>query len=170
MRSAIRQITFGLFLLTVSSTGSHALSAGTEIVADAPPPASTEIDNYEESRDQGSTQIAPAVPAPEWPVSCERAMSDLDVSLIEMLKLKDSYLIVIARLGTGEHSNRLNRYRLEGVEEYMKRKLPDVKYVLAEGKRVKGLGRVELYVGGKLLRTMPIKKNAKGYCEEPVDF
>ncbi len=111
---------------------------------------------------------APATSLLQVPVECDTALAYLDEALVEMLQLKDTHLIVVARLGTGEVSSRLNTNRLNMIEAYFKRKLPDLKYVMAEGNEVKGLGRVELYVGGRLLHIMPIKKNAKGYCDDPI--
>ncbi len=101
------------------------------------------------------------------PVECDTALSYLDHALAEAFELKDAHLIVVARVGTGERL-RVNRERLSGIEEYMKRKFPSLKYVMAEGSKVNGLGRVELYVGGRLLYAMSIKKNARGFCDEPI--
>ncbi len=100
----------------------------------------------------------------EKPEPCETAASYLDLAVIDTRKLEKSYLIIIARLGTGEKSSRLNKERLEVVEEYVLRRGSDLKYILAEGSRVKGLGRIELYVGGQLYRVMPLEKNSPTYC------
>lgn len=100
----------------------------------------------------------------EWPVECEGAAARLDFAVIDTKKLEGAYLIIIARLGTGETSSRLNLVRLAVAEEYVLRRGSDLKYVLAQGTRVKGLGRLELYVGGKLKEILPLEKNAKGYC------
>lgn len=99
----------------------------------------------------------------QWPMECEGAASRLDFAVIDTKKIEGGYLIIIARLGDGEQST-LNQARLAGVEEYILRRGSDLKYVLAQGARVKGLGRVEVYVGGRLKEIMPFKKNAKGYC------
>jgi hypothetical protein len=106
-----------------------------------------------------------AVPSSqEQPTECDAATGRLDHAVIDTRKMEGAYLIIIARLGKGETSSRLNKYRLSVVEEYVLRRGSDLKYVLAEGSRVQGLGRVELYVGGRLLYIMPIKKNASGWC------
>jgi len=96
--------------------------------------------------------------------ACETEATYLDFSVIEVRKLQGSHLIVIARLGAGDKSVRLSRDRLAVVEEYILRRGSDLKYVLADGSRVKGLVRVELYVGGRLYRSMPLEKNAPTYC------
>lgn len=103
-------------------------------------------------------------PLDQWPMECEGAAANLDFAVIDTKKLEGAYLIIIARLGAGEVSRRLNRSRLAVAEEYVLRRGSDLKYVLAQGERVKGLGRLELYVGGKLYDIMPLKRNAKGYC------
>jgi len=100
----------------------------------------------------------------QWPMECEGAATRLDFAVLNTRKLEGAYLILIARLGTGELSSSLNQARLSGVEEYVRRTGSDLKYVLAQGSRVKGLGRLEIYVGGKLAEIMPLRKNAKGYC------
>ena len=100
----------------------------------------------------------------QWPMECEGAATRLDFAVVNTRKLEGAYLILIARLGTGEFSKSLNQARLLGVKEYVLRTGSDLKYVLAQGSRVKGLGRLEIYVGGQLADIMPLKKNAKGYC------
>jgi hypothetical protein len=100
----------------------------------------------------------------QWPMECEGAATRLDFAVISTQKLEGAYLILIARLGSGEISRSLNQTRLAGAEQYVLRRGSDLKYVLAQGTRVKGLGRLEIYVGGKLAEIMPLRKNAKGYC------
>ena len=100
----------------------------------------------------------------QWPMECEGAATRLDFAVVNTRKLEGAYLILIARLGTGELSSSLNQARLSGVEEYVRRTGSDLKYVLAQGSRVKGLGRIEIYVGGQLAEIMPLRKHAKGYC------
>jgi len=100
----------------------------------------------------------------QWPMECEGAATRLDFAVVNTRKLEGAYLILIARLGTGEFSRSLNQARLSSVEEYVLRRGSDLKYVLAQGSRVKGLGRLEIYVGGQLADIMPLRKNAKGYC------
>lgn len=100
----------------------------------------------------------------QWPMECEGAATRLDLAVENTKKIAGAYLILVARLGTGESSRSLNQARLSGVEEYVLRRGSDLKYVLAQGSRVKGLGRLEIYVGGQLAEIMPLRKNAKGYC------
>jgi uncharacterized protein (DUF1786 family) len=73
-------------------------------------------------------------------------------------KLDGSYVIVIARLGTGEQS-RHNRARLEEMKTYLEQ-LEKAKTVVAQGERVRGFGRLEIYVAGKQLYVLPVRKTA----------
>ena len=105
-------------------------------------------------------QTAPV--RPDKPINCENFQGHLDHAIIEWQKLEDTRLILIARLGTGERHKKLNRARLEYVEDYLKTRKVD--YLLAEGERVKGLGRLEVYVGGHLVMSIPVEKGATRLC------
>jgi hypothetical protein len=52
---------------------------------------------------------------------------------------------------------------LETILGYLKR-YPELKVIGAAGESVAGYGRVEIYVGGKLLYTIPIRKNQARVC------
>ena len=108
-----------------------------------------------------------AVDSSERPVHCDDVLLYLDDTVSRSAKLGDAYLIVIARLGKGERSARLNRVRLSAIESYLRRKSKS-KLVTAEGSRVEGLGRVEIYVGGQLMYTLRIVRNSKSFCPSPV--
>jgi hypothetical protein len=76
----------------------------------------------------------------------------------------DKLIIVIARLGDGETRSNLNWRRLHNVrtywtEYYLDKRKQDM-IVLAVGERVQGHGRVELYVGGKLIAMLKLRRNA----------
>lgn len=103
-------------------------------------------------------------PLDQWPMECEGAATRLDAAVINTRKLEGAYLILVARLGSGEVSRTLNQTRLKGVQQYVLRSGADLRHVLAEGRRLKGLGRIEVYVGGQLAEIMPLRKNAKGFC------
>jgi hypothetical protein len=90
--------------------------------------------------------------------NCEGALAILDMTLIEGQKDKESRFIVSAHLGDSEGSQRLNRKRLRDVMSYFRQK-GESRVVLASGERVKGLGRLELYVSGKLLHLLAFPKN-----------
>ena len=101
--------------------------------------------------------------AAQAPASCEAAAANLDFAVIETKKLPNTYLIIVARPGKDEPSN-LNRGRLAAAEEYVLRRGTDFKYVVAAGERTSDLGRLELYVNGRLYAILPYEKNAKGHC------
>ena len=74
----------------------------------------------------------------------------------------DGLLIVIARLGRGEVSRELNHRRLHNVRAFLiefGHRSPKT-IVTAEGDRVDGYGRVELYAGGKLFQVLMAGPNA----------
>jgi hypothetical protein len=101
------------------------------------------------------------------PSNCEDVLLDLDEALGMTKKLSDSYLIVIGKQGKSETAIRANQSRLEAIEQYLKR-FSNLNYFTAEGGSVEGSGRVELYVGGKLLHAFTAKRNAMSFCSTPV--
>ena len=101
--------------------------------------------------------------AAQVPASCEAAAANLDFGVIETKKLPNTYLIIVARLGKNE-PDEFNQIRLVAAEEYVLRRGTDFKYVVAAGARTSGLGRLELYVNGRLYSVLPYEKNAKTHC------
>jgi hypothetical protein len=101
--------------------------------------------------------------------SCEENIALLSAS--HQSAGEDGLVIAIARLGDGEHRRELNRRRLHNVRVYLTefdwKRAPET-VITAEGERVKGFGRVDLYVGGKLVAVLGIKRNGDllvGSCE-----
>lgn len=94
------------------------------------------------------------------PTNCEFNIAVLDGAHGKVGK--DDLIIVIARLGDAERRHELNRRRLHNVRTYLMefdgRSAETI--ITAEGERVKGYGRVELYVGGKLFYILMIRVNA----------
>ena len=99
---------------------------------------------------------------PDKPINCEDFQAHLDHAIIDWLNVKETYMIVITRLGTGERGRKLNRARQAYIQDYLTRK--NVQYVFAEGDRVEGLGRLEVYVGGRLTMSIPTKRGATRLC------
>src|SRR2546423_9088201 len=101
---------------------------------------------------QQSSTVNPAI---ERPGNCNSNSAQLDRVRNEVWSgiEKGEVVIAIARLGKGEISRELNRRRLFSVQAYLTKRtaLPEKNIVVAEGERAEGYGRVELYVGGKLL-------------------
>ena len=83
---------------------------------------------------------------------------------------KDKTIIIIARLGTGERSRKYIRHRLLIASAYLRgeRGVPENRIITAEGERVRGLGQVEIYVGGRLHVLFKMKRN-KGFGGCPPD-
>jgi hypothetical protein len=86
--------------------------------------------------------------------NCESNIAYLDAAHSEAGD--DGLVIAVARLGDGERGRALNQRRLHNLRTYLEkfRKRAGETIVTAEGERVKGLGRVEVYVGGKLAVTL----------------
>lgn len=91
--------------------------------------------------------------------------------LIDIEAGNDSPIIIIARLGSGEVSRRFNHRRLHNIRTYLHyiREIPEGRIITAQGERVAGRGRVEVYVGGRLFIVFTVGRNedlAGGACEE----
>ena len=106
------------------------------------------------------------------PENCEEHSATLDMMRNEVLwgSGKDSLVIAVARLGNGEISRELNRRRLYNLGVHWKDYgLPAERLILAEGERVKGYGRLELYVSGKLFDVLLVKRG-KDLCVDCCDI
>ncbi len=77
---------------------------------------------------------------------------------------EDATIIIIARLGSGEFLRSVARRRLAGAKDYLEAVggIRRERLVTAQGERVRGLGKVEVYVGGKLYEVFALKRN-KGF-------
>lgn len=110
-------------------------------------------------------------PVEEVPSNCEYVRVALDNSLYETTETEDSNVIFIFRLGKKETSKTLNNRRMDTVEKHIKFRVPDFdRYIVAVGRKNNGLGKVEIYVKGKLTWELFAKKNKDlGYdcLEEP---
>lgn len=100
---------------------------------------------------------------PAKPHNCEDALAILDFATLEAQKDKERSLIVIAHLGDSEKSSSLNWRRLKDVRENLSEKGMH-QIVMASGERVKGFGRLEFYVGGKLLYVIAYPRNGRIDC------
>ena len=90
--------------------------------------------------------------------NCEDALALLDNTALEARKDSQTSIIVIARLGPGERSRSLNGKRLTPVMDYLRSKAANP-LVGASGERMKGYGRIEFYVAGKLFYVLAYRKN-----------
>jgi hypothetical protein len=110
------------------------------------------------------------------PGRCEYRTAILDS--IHQKTPADQTIMVIARLGDGETGPNLSWRRLHNVRVYWREYLyPEHRrkaetIILAEGERVKGLGHLEFYVGGRLVEVMKVARNGDlsvGSCYPPDD-
>jgi hypothetical protein len=104
--------------------------------------------------------------------NCEEHSASLDFVRQEALSDvgKDGVIIAIARLGTGESSRALNRRRLSNVSVNLRDHGFSVKrLIVAQGERVSGYGRVELYVAGNLSQTLYAVRH-KDLCVDCCDI
>ena len=67
---------------------------------------------------------------------------------------------MVARLGDGETSPKVNRRRLYSAWSYLHHagQFPENRVVKAEGERVRGAGRIELYAKGKLMLVLAAER------------
>lgn len=107
----------------------------------------------------------------EIPSHCEYVRAILDDSLVRASEIEDAHVIFIFRLGKNEKSRKLINQRMELVRNHIKfRKQDPDRFILAEGEKTNGLGKLEIYIAGKLAGVIFAKKNANfGYdcLEEP---
>jgi hypothetical protein len=109
----------------------------------------------------------------EVPQNCEDNSAHLATlqDLLSKNTNQNSVLIVIAHLGSGETQRRYNQRRLYNVKKSLN--IPEKNVVLAEGERVKGFGKVEVYWKGELLGVFFVSRNRDlcvDCCEEDKRF
>lgn len=77
-------------------------------------------------------------------------------------------IIMIARLGHAESSRRLNYRRLQVLSNYLEtvRAIPKQRIIKAVGEPMMGLGRIEVYLDGKLFMVFTLKRN-RNFAPEP---
>ena len=103
--------------------------------------------------------------------ACELNAAMFDV-LANILRDGDERLFVVARLGRGEVSRELNRRRLHNVRTYFKDGWPNIdvgRFVFAEGDRIEGEGRVEFYIGSRLILISLVRRRGD-ICVDCCDF
>ena len=116
---------------------------------------------------QEQTKQAGGLEVPNAPYNCEMNIAYLEqVAMMTLEQTKNGgVLIAVARLGVGERSRESNHRRLYNVREYIKNRvgIQAERIIVAEGERAKGLGRVEFYLGGKMVGVLLLGKN-KDLC------
>ena len=92
---------------------------------------------------------------------CEENSAWLDLLMQRVNESKKpERVFVIARLGEGEKSRRLNQRRLHKARTYLNNRLKSESIVVAEGERASGEGRVEFYVGSELVLVSMVRRGA----------
>ena len=97
--------------------------------------------------------------AAEKPTNCETASLVRDETIGAWREAPTANIILVARLGQGERSPSLGRRRLAAWVGRLRDWGAD-RLVTAVGERTTGLGRVEIYVSGRLFFTILFKRNA----------
>lgn len=111
---------------------------------------------------------------PSRPDNCEGNSARLDVVRNKSgTSDVNKITIAIARLGSGEQSRELNRRRLYTVRMYLTAMgLPSQKLITAEGERVQGYGRIEVYIGGELVEVLSVERCKDlpvGICDNDLE-
>lgn len=103
------------------------------------------------------------------PTNCENHIKMLEGA--NDVAGKDGLIILIARPGAGDTKPEISGRRLYSARayltDYLRLRSPKT-IVTAEGDRVEGYGRLEIYVAGKLYQVLAIRANAElsvGSCE-----
>jgi hypothetical protein len=89
--------------------------------------------------------------------NCES--NTVDISYILSFLDKDKSIIAIARLGDGETSSRYNLRRLKSMKDSLSHSISRERIVTAQGERIKGRGRVEIYLDGRLFIVFTVGRN-----------
>ncbi len=89
--------------------------------------------------------------------NCEEAKALLD--LLRNDVGDEGVIILIARLGDGETSRKINGLRLYSVWSYLHHagQFPSDRLIKAEGEKVRGGGRIEIYAKGRLMLSLTAK-------------
>jgi hypothetical protein len=110
---------------------------------------------------------------PEKPLNCEENLIHMEIAaqLASEESQRAGVIIAIARLGDSENSQELNSRRLHNVRVSLtdNLKIEPRRLIIASGERVRGYGRVEFYLGGKLIGGLLVKRG-KDLCVDCCDI
>jgi hypothetical protein len=162
MKSMLNQLSKACLLAALACAGVCSGATSKAVAQGGAPPAAT-ISRPDAERQKDSQESDASTVLREPPLTCETFFSHLDDAIIKWKDTKGSYLIVISRLGNAERARGLTVSRLGLVKDYLQGH--KVNFVTAEGSRTRGLGQIELYVGGKLLTIISVRKNARTPCD-----
>jgi hypothetical protein len=102
-----------------------------------------------DSRDASAQNTQEPAVIPGDANACETNAVYLD-GLINMARESKERVFVVARLGKAEKSRYLIHRRLHNARTYLRRLNPE-QVIVAEGERSEGQGRVEFYLGSRLI-------------------
>jgi hypothetical protein len=116
-------------------------------------------------REETLTEVSPKVAyaVPDYSEATGAMMAELN----HKIRQSSNKLILVSRLGDGERSSRLHLHRLQAVEFALYTKTQE-SWILTQGERVKGLGRVECHIDGVRELTLITEQNegfVMGCCE-----
>lgn len=111
------------------------------------------------AQEKGQEKLSQSSNMETKPTNCE--YNGATLNFVHREAAEDGLIIAIARLGKGEQKRAISRQRLRKVRRYLVENWQRVSdtIVTAEGERVEGYGRIELYVGGKLRSTILVERN-----------
>ena len=108
----------------------------------------------------------PFVPeySPLSPIDCESyyALVDNAIGLWRNLGQAGTTLIVISRTGSSDRTPSVGADRLNGITAYLTQK--KVVFVTATASGDLKAGQIELYVGGRKVTSIPVRKNSRSAC------
>jgi hypothetical protein len=112
-----------------------------------------------------SAQVKALKKVADDPTTCEYIKNALDYARMGTRKVENSYLLLIFRPGRAEKSTSISEDRTKFIRSILLSRDPtfDRQLVMAQGKVVNDLGRLEIYVGGKLEWDVYFKKNKAGW-------
>jgi hypothetical protein len=111
-------------------------------------------------------QNEPIAKKAENPSGCENIKHALDYTMLDAKNSQNSKIIFIFYLGKGEFSKNLTALRMSNIEKFLQAEIPNLKpFVMAEGKRRDGLGKIEIYTKGELNWELFFNKNASDCVE-----
>lgn len=103
--------------------------------------------------------------------ACELNAASFDYLANILRDAPEERLFVVARLGKGEVSHDFSRRRLSNVRTYFRHgwKIDEKRIVFAEGDKVEEEGRVEFYIGSKLMLVSLVKRG-RDICVDCCDY
>jgi hypothetical protein len=106
------------------------------------------------------------VKSEEVSTTCEYIKNALDYSIVDWTNRKDTSIIFIFHRGATENGKTIIKARMNLIEEYLNSKNGEISHVFAEGKPTTGLGRIDIFIEGKLRWQIVARKNDANICDK----